>query len=1578
MAQKLNKKLVFVVGSLLIALVVGGAGILFFRYRTDAERHIRAGDQLLAAGDARRAAESYGRAVAKKSNNTAYLEKFRDATLLVKSETENDARERYGQYLQSLASLARVERVNVNRWRDYLRTLDEQAEVVGAPSNWKALADVATEMSQAMPAGGAGRAVAAVYAGYAGARRAGSLDESEREKLVADLKIAAESPDLSEAERDLAYGAVARMAVFELARARAGAGEAQVAAAVAKADAALAAAGEKSPKGLQAAIARFERAIVDAGADPQNPALLASTDALIETAQAHLDRGFTVLSLAGVLSRAGRPGVESATELLGQHIERNPNALMHRRARAVLLRPLDRVQALSDIEAVLAMERPATGIVAASFEGNRISAAQIRFDILHDGLSGLEGAVREEALAKVSAARDALAGLLMGAADDSPLLRADAKVALAKLEFANAQIKLNEIFRKGSSIDLELHVLSAIAAQQLGETGRALELVNGGLRLAPDNAPLLKLRADLEVRAGRPQEALATLRTLRSLTPEDQDIVAAERQVERILANDPSANAGAGMSDAVADLFGQVQTKLDAEDFEGARRIVEGMKLTLGERDPRVDRLAVVVEMQARDTARATELAKAGLERFPGDALLVRLSAVLASDDPVARVVAMMDVGDADETTRTVLTYVRMRQAAAMMADQASRETRTGMPSAAETAETATRLEAGVTEWRAKADAADRAHPILIEADFRDAIAKRDFAAAAATVALAKQSGRDPTQAPLLESQLFFEQGKRREATELLERTIAAGIDTSTVFRALGTMLEQQGNLDGAITQYEESYRRRPSDMSTVRLLVGATVRGGNLQRALEVLRSARQLAGFDEEVGDVWLSLESQIGDRRLALRLRENQYRATPADERNAIGLANTLSTTAPERADVLTERGDPAYSESAWSALTEPQRNAALDRVRAQWRKRAEEILVAALRRTPASLVVAENYATLLRSLGREAEAEKAVVDAVAAAGDSAGWRGYLVLGGLQLQMGRAEAAAETFRRATALENAETRDATLEIAALLISQDRYADALPYLEDAVRVVPQPFQKLRLCECLLRVGRLDDARQTLASVLAAGGARGFTEEMLDGSIFIAEGDRARNAGDVAAARTAYEAALPPFSRAKGLAPAAAQTFMQDAIAKRRLFELTGERARFEEARAAADRAIALAASFFPASAVRADVLLSNQDVAGALGELDRFLRLVPSSVEGRRRAVELALLTGNTARAEAYLREAIGYAPGEASWHFAIGDVLSRLSRHGEAAAAFSRADTLRPEPVSVLREMESRIRARDFRGVTETARRRGDFIRTSTAARALTGVALIAAGERGDGSKTLAEAYAEASVSSNPQALAEWYGAIELLFTPADLAAADEFLKRTVGADLTPRARLFLSGLAIGSGSGGPQKALEYLGSLESVDYSADKDLGAMVFDRFGTASYLSGDCTAAIAAYEKALGFAPDFHPILNNYAYLCGECLKDAKRGLPSARRAVQMQPTRPEYLDTLGTLLIADGEHREALEYLDRAARIADSAALQYHRAQALLGLGQRAEALTAAQRAGSMNPDEQTRRGLAELEPKLR
>ena len=75
MSKKLNKKLVFVVGSLVLILgLVGMLSLVMLQGNT--ERHIRAGDEFLAAKDYRKAADTYGRAVAKKATNLDYLAKL--------------------------------------------------------------------------------------------------------------------------------------------------------------------------------------------------------------------------------------------------------------------------------------------------------------------------------------------------------------------------------------------------------------------------------------------------------------------------------------------------------------------------------------------------------------------------------------------------------------------------------------------------------------------------------------------------------------------------------------------------------------------------------------------------------------------------------------------------------------------------------------------------------------------------------------------------------------------------------------------------------------------------------------------------------------------------------------------------------------------------------------------------------------------------------------------------------------------------------------------------------------------------------------------------------------------------------------------------------------------------------------------------------------------------------------------------------------------------------------------------------------------------------------------------------------
>jgi len=1576
MAKKLNKKLVFVVGAATVS--IGALFVFGLMWRLDTDRFIKAGDKLAADGDYRKAAEAYGRAVNKKQNNIAYLEKFSGALVRIVPETQNEANEKYQQYIGSLQFLARADRDNVDRWRTYLEGVIEQCEGVSSPSAWKNLSDRCDEALNTVRVGGTEEQVLKAYRGFAGMRRLDSLDEPQRLKIVEDLKAAAGCKDLTPTERDRVLGSIALIAIDDYARAR-GAGRAdRLDSTNAAATQALATAVAECPDGVMTATAELERAVLDADGNLDSPAIADRLRTLETRALASGDP-MVVFSVTKTLVRSGPLGLEKGVHLLRDFLAKNPDEVLHRRFLASLLRFSDREAALVEIQKILDAKRPAIGLVAASFEANRADAALLRFDLLYDGVETMQGEARAKGIEQLVATRDELAKTLVDAPDNSPLLRVDGKIAAARKDFANAVIKYNEVFKKGSTVDLELYIIAAFANLELGETGRALDLLNGGLQFSPNNPQILKMRVTLEMRTGRASDALETIALLKERLPNDPSVLEFERNVLAVQQADPASAQGRGDKQAI-DTFTRVQAAVDAKDFDGARRILDEMRKASPAPNIALERFAVAVEVQAGDTERARRMIDQAIVAFPSDPALLRFRALFASDDPVERVVILTESTVQEEPLRTIVTYLRLLQSTIAIQQTADRETRLNQASAATTRATAEKLQAGAKVWRAKAEAVDRVHPILLEADFREAIDRKDFVAAGAVVALAKESRRDPSQSVLLESQLLAAQGKMREATTLLENAIQSGIDSSVVFRALGSMLEQYGNVESAQRQYEEAYKRRPDDMQTVRQLVGALVRNGNTQRALEVLRQARQLAGLDNEVAEVWLGLEAQLGDRPMAMRMRENQYRMAPADIRNALALANMLASASPDRADVLNERGQESYSEQQWAQLDSATRYTALERTRAQWRRRAEEICVATLKKEPGNLDVASTYSELLRVIGRRDESVRVLGDAVKAAGERAGWRGNVMLGSLLLKLGRDADAKAVFLESMRLEDLKTRDASRTIVDVAFDAERYAMALEFLEPIVGSSNDPSLRLRLAEVLLRAGETAKARQTYDAAVA-GATRDVSMEMLDGAISMAIGDELRSLGRIQDARAAYEACLPAYTRAKALAPYSPLPFIQDAMAKRKLFELTGESTRGQEALAAADRAVALGGSTLSASVIRSEIMLALGDVNGAVGELERFLRISPTSIEARRRLVEIHERTGSIDRAEDSIRFAISLMPGDPAWHIALGDLMIRRSRFGDAAASYERADLLQPTEDVFFRELNAHIRAKDYRGAVSASRRRPEIVRTNSAARTYVGVALVGGDERGEGIKTLTESYREAKTAfetGQPRMLMQWYEAVALLYTPESLADAEGLFRQLGNGQPDVLGAAVLADLAMGNPSAGPAKAVEYLAVVKSTDFKGMPELGAQMYDRYGSLLYIGGDCTAAIAAFEEGLKFAPYADVLLNNYAYLCGDCLKDAKKGLDASRLAVQLNPTRSEYLDTLGSLLILDGKYAEALEVLQRASTLANGAAVQYHMAQAYNALGRSVEARAAVEAAQRLNPDPQMKIQIEQLLKELK
>jgi len=1577
MSKKLNKKLVFVVGSLVLILgVVGMISLVMVQGNT--ERHIRAGDEFMEAKEYRKAADTYGRAVAKKATNLDYLAKFKGAILMITPETENEARERYQQYLAVLESESRAGRDDLGRWRNSMEAFRTQAEAFDSTVVWNMLAERSENMLRTVPEEGAGAAIAKLYRGYAGFRRIDSLNDTERTAVLADLEAALKSSELTPVERDLGVGSLARLAVRDRARAATAGRADRVEAAQAAMDAAFKRAETETPDGLRTRIAFFERALFLGQGKASDEGVAANGERLVAAAEQCEDQ-MAILEIGQVLLRGGAFGLEESQALLASYVAKHPEQLLHRRALATTLRASDRQTARRELQAVLDAPRPTTGLLSSLYESNRLAASSALFDIAFDDADAASEAERPALIEQASKARDALAASLAGMADNSMILRADGKLALLKQDPMGAIIKFNEVFRKGSAVDLELYILTALSNMRIQETGRALELVNGGLGLAPGNVQLLKLRARLELASARSTDALNTLRGIIEVFPDDveaKDLLALATNAQR---NDVANTAVGGATDEFVELAARIQLAAEAKEFDQARRLIQDARTKAGAPDVRIERVAIAVEVQANDLDAARKLTRDALANFPSDAALVRFNAVLASEDIVERVIAFAEGAVEDPKERTVLTFLRLLQTGEGLRETAERERRLGLASAAKTAENAARLENAAKEWRSKAEAADRAHPALLEVDFLKALKDKDYSACEALAKIADDSGRDRTQGTIFRARAFLEQERLQEAAQVLERAIQAGVDASTIYRTLGSALERLGNIEGALRNYEESYKRRPADMGTVRLLVGALVRSGNLPRALEVLRQARSLAGFDDDVGNTWLLLEQQVGDRRMAQRMRENRYRLAPTDIENASAYASILALSAPGREDIVTEAGKQVFTENQWNGMDAATRLRELDRIRTTWRERAEAVYGEIMARDPGNIDAANAYANMLRLLGRPADAERALATAVEKAGTAAGWRGFVLLGQMQCYLQAEDRAKASFAKAIEREDGATRPATRVIVDTLIGIERYELALTYLEPLAQADPSQGMKMRLAECLLRLNRAADARKVYDAA-AGSGSRDVGSELLDGAISVAVGDELQTKGDNAGAQAAYERAIAPYQRAKQAAPAIPQPFIQDAMLKRKLFELTGDRARGQEALAAADRATLVGATFFPACAARSEVLVVLGDLTGAAAELDRYLRLMPTNVEARRRLVDLLYTNNQLDRAEESLREAIGYAPGEPAWHYTLGELLARRGRMPEAAASFARADKLRPDAMTFFRELDARIRAKDLRGAIDACRARGELMRESPVARAYLGAALVAIGEKGDGVATLRESFALVKKdydAGNAQPMQDWYGAIRLIFAPALLNEAEALVKEVSGGDPTAVGWDYLSFLALGTDLGGPARVISYLEPIASRDYTAMPEFGAIFFDRLGTSYYLVGRCSDALRTFEKALALTPNNHAVLNNYAYLCVECEKDPKKATVPARRAVQLQPARGEYLDTLAYVLVSDGQWQEGLDYADRAAKIADSAPVQLHRAMALKGLRRDAEARDALRRASEMNPDPPTKKSIDELKAAL-
>ena len=1558
MATQVNRKLLFVVvAGVTVAVGVVG-GVLVLQYRADATRHIRRGDAALAEGDAKAAVSYYGRAIGKKPNNTEYYTKFLEAVRTIVPATAEEARERYQQYVSSMVKRAQAGRDVAEYWKPVFDEFRYQAAVTDAPANWQQLASICDDAIAVLPTDDPLVTDLVAVREYANARRVRGLAPEEvrkSEENLASIKGAVRGEF-----RDLAFAALLRLQL-DRGRRLDGSGQSNLS---------------------QQALTDFDRTLAEAKSGDFGPDVLSveltrlSNDpvanaAAIEEGIGQLrrlvlesnDRREVLDAVKAIGGSGTADGPRMAADMLETYLDGHPDAIIHRRAYAFCLQSLDPASSEAEARKVLDAPRMGVALESAAQQDIRVLASQQLFDAEFTRISRLsDPAEIQEGISRLEKARDRIAEEIRGATDDSSLVKAEGKLHLARKDAGQALVKFNEVIKRATLQDLDLYISATVAAIETRQLGLALQYVERGLELSGGNSALFEMRGRIELEIGRFPQALATAQTI---LLRDPDNATAKQMVEV---------AQAGMRGAVAlDDKDPVIVAMKAAEERFQRKDVAGARAQLVPllekypNDVRVFRTLAQLEAAAENAPKVIEYADAGLKLVPNDPFLIRLKAFAGSDDPAARVLAMVQEVHRAEPEATIYSFIRLSEAARATTQEA--ENRDPASEEAKRLRAASEiLEAAAGEWRAKALQASPNHPAVIEFRFAEALAAKDRAAAEAIVAEAERSSREPSLPPSLRARLQLDAGDPRAAIVTLRRAIDGNVDSAEVWRLLGFAHEQLGELAEAIRSFQAAYERRPTDIATIRLYVPTLAKAGDRGRALELLREARRIAPNDEDINDLWLGLESEIGDRRLARTVREARLRILPDDRRNALALAQVYARTAPDRLDVLLDE-KPKFTEAEWRAVGDEVRNRELVRVQKEWFDRADRIYRDALKSDPTSLEYSLAFAGILRQQGRDREAEKVVSDVIAAAGDRVTPSMWVAVGVNRRESDDVDGSEQAFAEAVRLQDDTKREADIAIGEYHFQRSAWPLAADRYDRALERQPSRPLTLRAAEANIKCRRFDRARALVTAAAAMEGGRDTVVAMLEANLDESEGDVLLESGRNPEAEQAYAKANTALDGIIATVPLSAKhvVLTQQANVYRKRFLAGGGEENLDKALASADQAVATRGDYWPAADSRFETLAGRGDIPGALAELDRFVKAVPSHFPSRQKQLRTLMGMGNPSQAAEVVNEAIRLFPTSSDWRIALADVELLRGRPEAAVTALVEADRLSPDTSILSRaiEMQMRIDQPNWNGLITILRDRSDEVRISPFLQTCLGVCLMKTDDPRRGVESIREGFLRATRSAeegNGGDLDNVYRALFILYPPDRTSELQSLVSGFRSGTLLARDWRWIGDHYLSRGESGYREAIEAFGNAVTADDGKDPILSAAMLNGRGSAQYLGNDCPAALASFEKAVEKDPTDPSILNNLAFLCGECGNDPKRGVGYAVRAVRLAPTVADYYDTLGSLLYRTGDDKSALEALLRSLKFRPTASANYHLAQVLQRQGRKDEAKNYLRTALELRP----------------
>ena len=876
-------------------------------------------------------------------------------------------------------------------------------------------------------------------------------------------------------------------------------------------------------------------------------------------------------------------------------------------------------------------------------------------------------------------------------------------------------------------------------------------------------------------------------------------------------------------------------------------------------------------------------------------------------------------------------------------------------------------------------DSAERLAPdnrTLIEHQFVRATLERNWEQAQRVVERAADANVDLAHGALYKGRLALARGNFEQAVrEILPATEELSY-SAYAWRLLGMAYEGVGNISDARRSYQRSYECNPNDLATLRIYCELLVRIGDPQRAITILRNAVNLLSDTSPAVEFWLGLEAEYGDMGVVLKRRRDMYERSSENSINGLKLASLLGQVKPRRDLIFSADGNPQYAGTRWDRMSSDEQRRILDDERAKWLDESESILKALESHGVRGLAIVSVRARNALARQQVAEGEqllRAFIEEQRAAG-TLKVNMVLALGQYLAEARRYEEARDVFLSARELQDAQRQEADLMLGEFFFRGNRFEQAAEAYQRVADNGGAPVTRQRLVECYIKTRQYEQAAAELERLLAVAPAD-YISVMLEAALAEGRGETLHAAGRIEEANAEFAKQQASLDRATAMAPSQPMPHVQRAIAYLAEYRRTQDAAVLDEAMSALDTAAAMRSDFPAVSIARADVLLARGNLDMAIGELGRLLQKAPESIPVRRRLIELLLNSGRVNEAGNVLLDATTLFPDSPMWFEYYGDLKVAQGDVNAAEPMYAKAFQLDSTPSLLAKLATARLRLvpPNARGAADLLAAHINTVEQDPTLRGIYAEALHKSGRELMALEQMRASYQQfrdaiARKAIGPEMISQWYVQLRKLYDPPRFADMEQFVREVANDKLAVYDVQWLARIWSDGDSDSLKRAIELQNEALEMVPKEQLELRLGLLNDLSLFYTRAGDYSRAIEVMEQLITEQPNNAMALNNLAYLMGERSHDLKRAISHAERANELKPNDPNILDTLGVLLMLDGQYPRAEEFLRRSTELAPVAGTYLHMAQLLSRMGQpRYKVENAIRRAEELNPDPKTR-----------